>query len=73
MSKLTLNVICGVIFACLSTAAVAESQKSSLDNSSEAIPSDLKSRVEQLEIRVGRQSTLQGRGPVARPNRGMPN
>jgi hypothetical protein len=76
MSKLTLNVICGVFFACLSTAAVAESPQPSLDNSSpsvEAILADLKSRVEQLEYRVMRPSTFQGRGAVGRAGRGTPN
>jgi hypothetical protein len=62
--------ICGVLFACLSTAAVAEGTEPSLDKPSasvEATLADLESRIEQLEYRVGRQSTFQGRGAVARP------
>jgi hypothetical protein len=68
--------ICGFLFACLSTAAVAESLEPSSDKPSASVEStlaDLKSRIEQLENRVGRQSTFQGRGAVARPTKDVTN
>jgi hypothetical protein len=66
---LVFSAIFSLGFACLPTAAVAESAQSSLDSPSvsvEATLSDLKSRLEQLEYRVGRQNTFQGRGAVGR-------
>jgi hypothetical protein len=68
--------ICGGLFACLSTAAVAESPEPSLDKPSASVETtlaDLKSRIEQLEYRIGQQSTFQGRGPVRRPANGVTN
>jgi hypothetical protein len=76
MRTLTLNAFCGVLFACLSTAAVAESSKDSSDNPSvgvEASLADLKSRIERLENHVGMQSTFQGRGALARPAKDVTN
>jgi hypothetical protein len=66
---LVFSAILSLGFACLPTAAVAESPESSLDSPSvsvEATLADLKSRLEQLEYRVGRQDTFQGRGGVGR-------
>jgi hypothetical protein len=68
--------ICGFLFACLSTAAVAESPEPSPPKPSasmEATLADLKSRIEQLEDRVGHQSTFRGRGAVGRPANGATN
>jgi hypothetical protein len=75
-SKLPLKAICGASLVFLSTAAGAETPQSSIDNLSasvEATLADLKSRIEQLEYRVGGPSTFQGRGVLARAARGASN
>jgi hypothetical protein len=66
--------ICGGLLGGLSTAAVAESPEPSLDQPSaklEATLAELKNRIEELEYRVGHQSTFQGRGEVGRPANGV--
>jgi hypothetical protein len=66
--------ICGGLLAGLSSAAVAEGLEPSLDQpsaSAEATLAEFKNRIEQLEYRVGQQSTFKGRGAVVRPANGV--
>jgi len=71
--KFSLNVLFAASLVLLSNAAGAETLSPSSDNLSasvEATLADLKSRIEQLEYRIGGPSTFQGRGVLASSARG---